>query len=144
MTKKLILLFGLLLGANKAFSQLTVDFHQSNLPFIGFNYEFNDKYGPALRFGIDNYIENLSLEGVFFYQFFDKENYEFYGGAGLRVNALAGIVIPVGLNVFPFDKKNFGVHIEIAPIADLEHNEGLLIRGSWGIRYRFLKAKNDQ
>ena len=71
---------------------------------------------------------------------FNEENYEFYVGLGAKFNSFDGLVIPVGLNIFPFSSKNFGFHIELSPII-LGDNE--LLRGSWGIRYRFLSRQID-
>ncbi len=46
-----------------------------------------------------------------------------------------GVVIPVGLNIYPFTNKKFGFHIEAAPVI----GEDFILRDSWGIRYRFRK-----
>ncbi len=64
-----------------------------------------------------------------------NETVNVYAGIGGRVGNFEGLVIPVGLNIYPFDKKNFGFQIELAPIL----TEESLLRGSGGIRYRFLK-----
>ncbi len=115
------------------FAQLGVAFHQSNIPFIGINYEINGLLRPEIRIGTDNYFDDTSIEAIITYDIFDKDNYEFYAGIGGRVNNFSGVVIPVGLNIYPFTFKNFGFHIELAPIiGDLA-----ILRGSWGIRYRF-------
>jgi hypothetical protein len=42
-------------------------------------------------------------------------------------------VVPIGVNIYPFSNKNFGFHIELAPIIGWDD----VLRGSWGIRYRF-------
>lgn len=108
------------------FAQLGVSFHQSNLPFIGVNYEIKNKIRPEVRVGIDNFFENLSVEGVVTYDLIKKEEYEFYAGLGVRINSFTGAVIPVGVNVYPFSTKQFGFHIELAPII----GEDALLRGS--------------
>lgn len=122
------------------FAQFGISFHQSNLPFAGFNYEFKNRIRPEVRIGVDNYSEDLSLEGIVTYDFVEKEDYEFYAGLGVRTNgAFTGVVIPVGINIYPLPVKQFGFHIEFAPlIADGTS----VLRGSWGIRYRF--KSNDQ
>jgi len=56
-----------------------------------------------------------------------------YAGLGGRIRILEGIVVPVSLNIYPFENKSFGFQIELAPIL----RESSLLRGSWGIRYRF-------
>lgn len=132
--KKITLTFLILFPA-LSFCQLGISFHQSNLPFIGINYEIKDRIRPELRIGTDNYFSDISVEGVITYDMIQKNDYEFYAGIGARVNSLAGIVIPIGLNIFPFTEKQFGFHIELSPII----GDDSVIRGSWGIRYRFRK-----
>jgi hypothetical protein len=132
--KKLIII--LLFISNAAFAQFGVSAHQSELPFVGFYYEINDHIRPELRLGTDNYLEDISIELVATYDIINKEDYEFYAGAGARFNIFEGMVIPVGLNIFPFESKSFGFQIELSPI--LFGDSGDLLRGSWGIRYRFL------
>ncbi|MFC3416491.1 hypothetical protein [Algoriphagus hitonicola] len=120
-----------------AFSQTTVSFHQSNLPFIGVNTQLGERWIPELRVGTDNFVENLSLELVGNYMVKSDEDKQIYVGLGARVNFLDGLVVPLGINYYPFAKKDFGFHMEAAPIIAV--NDGLLLRGSFGIRYRFLK-----
>lgn len=123
----------ILLGSNVSFGQLGISFHQSNLPFIGVNYEIKDRFITEIRIGTDNFFESSSVEGAVMYKILRKADFDFYGGLGARINGFAGVVIPIGLNIYPFQTKNFGFHIEAAPIV----GESSLLRGSWGIRYRF-------
>jgi hypothetical protein len=134
--KKLTLIF--LLASNVAFAQFGVNIHQSEIPFVGLNYEFSEHWRPEVRFGTDNYFEYVSIELIASYDILNTKDYEVYAGAGARFNLLEGIVIPVGLNVFPFATKSFGFHIELSPIISFDDSS--LLRGSWGIRYRFLKS----
>lgn len=127
----------LLLMPAIGFSQAGISFHQSNLPFVGFNYEFKSKLRPEIRVGTDNYFDALSVEGVLTYDFARREEYDLYGGVGLRLNGFAGVVVPLGINVYPFTAKQFGFHVELAPIV----GEESILRGSWGIRYRFKKKE---
>ncbi|MCE7055339.1 hypothetical protein LZF95_11695 [Algoriphagus sp. AGSA1] len=131
----LIALFGLFSFAS--FSQTTIVFHQSNLPFVGVNYQFGERFIPEFRLGTDSYLESMSAELVANYIFKKNDRFEFYGGGGLRVGSFDGIVIPVGLNIYPFEQKDFGFHIEGAPIIGF--NDDSLFRGSFGLRYRFSK-----
>jgi hypothetical protein len=132
--KKLTIIF--LLTSNAVFAQFGVSAHQSDIPFVGFNYEFSQHLRPELRIGTDNYFELVSIELVATYDILDEEDYEFYAGAGARFNLYGGMVVPVGLNIFPFSNKSFGFHIELSPIISFDDES--LLRGSWGIRYRFL------
>ena len=134
MFKKLLFVLCFSFFASTSYSQLGVGYHHSNLPFIGINYEIGERFSPELRIGTDQYISNLSVEAVVNYKFIIREDYDFYGGIGYRVNAFEGIVAPIGLNFYPFEEKKFGFHIEAAPII----LESTILRGSFGIRYRFL------
>ncbi|MBN7802352.1 hypothetical protein J0A67_15880 [Algoriphagus aestuariicola] len=136
MKKSLLIACFMLLSA-AAFSQTTVAFHQSNLPFIGVNHQFGEKWIPELRIGTDNYVEDLGFELIGNYMLKSEESTQIYIGAGIRANLLDGAVITSGINYFPFNRKDFGFHIEAAPIISFD--EGALFRGSFGIRYRFLK-----
>jgi len=133
--KKLILLafFGFISTAS--FAQWTVSYHQSNLPFIGVNKQIAEKWLPEFRVGTDQYFEDLSLELDVNYIFKRTDRFEFYGGLGGRVGNFEGLVIPAGLNIYPFEQKDFGFHIEGAAIVG---GSGIA-RGSFGVRYRFLK-----
>lgn len=127
------LLLLIIMSSFSAEAQFGISYHQSSIPFVGFNYEIKDRFLPELRIGTDNFMEDLSAELVITYQFINKEDVEFYGGLGGRINTYEGLAIPIGLNVYPFEEKKFGFHIEIAPLI----GEDQILRGSWGIRYRF-------
>ena len=135
MFKKLLFLLISFLFISNSYAQVNIGFHQSNLPFIGVGYEVSEKFYPELRLGTDQFIDDISLEAVLTYKFLNKEDYDFYAGLGYRVVDYDGLVIPIGFNFYPFNKKKFGFHIEAAPIA----GENGILRGSFGIRYRFLK-----
>lgn len=110
--------------------QLGISFHQSNLLFIGINYEITNKIRTELRVGTDNYFEAIFVEGIITYDLLKKEEYEFYAGLGVRANGFTGLVIPIGINIYPLTTKQFGFHIELSPIV----GDNNLLRGSWGIR----------
>ena len=122
-----------------AFGQLGISFHQSNLPFVGINYELKNKLRPEIRLGTDNFFEAMAIEGVLIYDLSKKEDYDLYAGVGVRVNGFTGVVIPLGINIYPLTTKQFGFHIELAPII----GKSSLLRGSWGIRYRFKRKVID-
>jgi hypothetical protein len=121
-----------------AFAQFGVNFHQSNLPFVGLNYEIKNRFRPELRIGTDNYFDETTLEAVVTYDLAEKEDYEVYAGVGGRINKFEGVVFPVGVNVYPLSAKQFGFQIELAPII----GETSVLRGSWGIRYRFRRGSS--
>lgn len=132
-TLKYIAVLSFLFLSNNSFAQIGVSFNQSNLPFVGISYEINKKFLPELRIGTDNYINDTSLELVVNYIFKRDEKVNIYAGLGGRLGFFEGLVVPVGLNIYPFENKNFGFQIELAPIF----TEVNLLRGSGGIRYRF-------
>ncbi|MEB2778876.1 hypothetical protein U3A58_00615 [Algoriphagus sp. C2-6-M1] len=133
--KKTLLLAILGLFSMTVFSQTTITFHQSNLPFIGVNYQFGERFIPEFRVGTDTYFEDFSAELAANYIFKKTDRYEFYAGVGGRVGTFSGVVVPIGLNIYPFEEKDFGFHIEGAGIV----GELSLFRGSFGLRYRFAK-----
>ncbi len=132
-TFRFIVVLSIFFISNNSFAQIGVSFHQSNLPFVGISYEINNRFIPELRIGTDNYFEDTSLELAVNYIFKRTESVDVYAGLGGRVGFFEGLVVPVGLNIYPFESKNFGFQIELAPII----TEVSLLRGSVGIRYRF-------
>src|SRR6056297_2374290 len=113
MKKYLFIAFFALAGLS-ASAQFGVSYHQSSIPNLGFNFEYQDRYFAELRFGPNQYFEDLALELTANYIFLTTEEYDFYGGIGGRTTRLSGLVIPAGVNIYPFDNKNFGFHIEAA------------------------------
>lgn len=132
-TFKFIVVLTFFFISNSSFAQMGVSFHQSNMPFVGISYEIDNKFLPELRIGTDNYFEDSSLELAGNYIFKRNEIFNAYAGLGGRVGFFEGLVVPMGLNIYPFESKNFGFQMELAPIV----GEVSLLRGSWGIRYRF-------
>ncbi|MBT33970.1 hypothetical protein [Chondrinema litorale] len=118
------------------FSQPSISYHQSNLPFVGINYEIKERLKPELRLGTNYLFEDITVEIDISYDIANKEDYEIYVGGGfLTSDHTDGIVIPIGTAFYPFNEKKFGFHLELAPII----GDNNILRGSWGIRYRFLK-----
>lgn len=144
--KKILIIFLLVTSISvPAFSQLSVGYHQSALPFAEVAYEINEKIVPSARLGMNTEFGDLVLELAGLYQFSEKDDYEIYAGAGLRfgygltTDDGLFIVLPVGVNFFPFPRKGFGFHIEAAPML----GEDSVLRGSFGIRYRFNKQEDN-
>ncbi|TXE14578.1 hypothetical protein [Algoriphagus aquimarinus] len=133
--KKLLFLFFFLGSVTLAQAQWTTAFHISNRPFAAVNKQLGEKWLPEFRVDVDNSFEYTGLELVVNYLFIQNDTYQFYGGLGARVNYFSGIVIPAGLNIYPFENKNFGFQMELSGIV----GELSYLRGSTGIRYRFNK-----
>jgi hypothetical protein len=114
-------------------AQLGIDFHQSNLPFIGLTYDLKERFLTEFRISTDVEISSVSPELIFAYKIARTETFNFYAGIGARANVFYGAVIPIGVALYPFENKQFGFQIEAAPLI----GEVGILRGSWGIRYRF-------
>lgn len=126
----------MLLGALQAHAQWGVSYHQSSIPFVGINYTFSERFMPELRLGTDRYFDDFTLEPTISYQYVQREEYQLYAGLGvLLTDYTAGVVIPVGVLIYPFENKKFGFHMEVTPIV-MDYS---IFRSSWGIRYRFLQ-----
>ncbi len=118
-----------------AHAQFGVSIHQSNLPLAGINYEIRGRLLPELRVGTDNFFYDTTLEFTVSYIFKKTEQINAYVGLGVRSQIFEGTVVPIGMNIYPFEKKNFGFQMELAALV----SEESLLRGSWGIRYRFIR-----
>ncbi|MBN3581537.1 hypothetical protein JYB64_04010 [Algoriphagus aestuarii] len=134
--KKSFLVICFCLLSSLTFAQWTVSYHQSSfLPFVGVNKQFGERFIPEFRLGTNDFLSDFDVELVANLILAKKESFEFYGGIGPHIGDIDGVVIPIGLNVYPFAKKDFGFQMEIAPmIGSFDW-----LRGSIGIRYRFLK-----
>jgi hypothetical protein len=133
--KRILFFLFFALISSASYAQWTVSYHQSNLPFLAVNRQFGEKLLPEFRVGTDQYFGDLSFELVANYILKKTDRFEFYGGLGGRVGNFEGVVVPAGLNIYPFEQKDFGFHIEGAAIVGGSE----VARGSFGIRYRFLK-----
>jgi hypothetical protein len=133
MKKYGILAVFLCLLHTKSFGQLGIDFHQSGIPFIGLTYDLKERFLTELRISTDIELTNISPEFIFAYKIARTETLNFYAGLGARANVFYGLVVPVGFALYPFENKQFGFQIEMAPLI----GEEMILRGSWGIRYRF-------
>jgi len=119
---------------SQAKAQFGFAYYQSHLSYAGFNYQIGERWLPEVRMGVNTDFGDFSPEVVANYLFVSKENHKCYAGIGARGNVDQGIVVPVGLIMYPFENKQFGFHSELALIVENRNN---IIRGSWGIRYRF-------
>ncbi|MFK7953305.1 MAG: hypothetical protein AB8B73_10710 [Ekhidna sp.] len=116
-------------------AQFGVSYHQSVLSFFGANYTFKEKIFTELRFGSNIEIDDTYAELIATYIVKKESDYNVYIGIGATSIFDGGGVLPLGINIYPFEKKNFGFQTEVSYIT---FDEGI-IRGSVGIRYRFLE-----
>lgn len=131
---KALFTFLLIFVLNSAFAQWGVAFYQSHFSHAGVNYPIGKKWLPEFRVGLNTDLDNISPEVLINYLFIKKASHQFYAGFGGRAQIDEGLVLPVGLNIYPFEDNNFGFHTEIAIIKTYEN---AILRGFWGIRYRF-------
>ncbi|MFI8380515.1 hypothetical protein [Leeuwenhoekiella sp. NPDC079379] len=135
-TKKLI--FTLILGIifSNSYSQISASFYQNESNSkIAIGYEFNDKLWTDFRLYSGTNIENITPEIVLNYNLVKKEKYETYIGAGIVLNNINGIVIPIGIGIKPFESlKKLSFNIELNPLYEIDF-EDVFIRGFIGIRY---------
>jgi len=135
-TKKLI--FTLILGITffNSYSQISASFYQNESNSkIAIGYEFNDKLWTDFRLYSGTNIENITPEIVLNYNFLKKKKYETYIGAGIILNNINGIIIPIGIGIKPFENlKNLSLNIELNPLYEIDFGD-VFIRGFIGIRY---------
>ena len=135
-TKKLI--FTLILGIIffNSYSQISASFYQNESNSkIAIGYEFNNKLWTDFRLYSGTNIENITPEIVLNYNFVKKEKYETYIGAGIVLNNINGIIIPIGIGIKPFENlKNLSLNIELNPLYEIDF-EDVFIRGFIGIKY---------
>ncbi|MCM0042662.1 MAG: hypothetical protein NBV61_07835 [Algoriphagus sp.] len=143
---KIIISMIIFLAPSIAFGQFGVNYNQSKLPFVGLSFEIKDRFKPEVRFGTDNYFENITIESILSYDIINNDDYEFYGGFGVRIlnsntipepleslGFVPDFVIPLGFVFYPLTSKNFGFQMELAPLIGVSN----ILRGSLGIRYKF-------
>lgn len=120
-------------------AQFGVSYHllHSNLSL---SYQINDKFIPEVRISTNQLLESLDLEAAFSYIFYHDNLVDTYVGAGISTESNTYLMVPFGLNIYPFEKKNFGFLLEVSPML----GESAYLRGDIGIRYRFMNvAKED-
>jgi len=130
--KKLLLAIAFLFISTSGFCQWGVEFLASNLPQLTVNYEINERIRPSVSLGTDTFLEDLSIELTATYDILDRSEFEVYVGAGARFNNFSGLVIPAGVNVYPFETDRVGFKIEVAPII----GDDAILRGGAGLRIR--------
>ncbi|WNB16978.1 hypothetical protein [Marivirga arenosa] len=128
-----------------AYSQSIVSYHQSpNGGQAAYAYEFNERFRPEIRLYPNTAIEDFLVKLMFNYDLIDKENHEFYSGISLLGSTVGGATfgLAVGINIYPFENKNFGFLMEFSPNIPLDEAGTPYFSGSWGIRYRLQKSKD--
>lgn len=117
-----------------ASAQFGVSYHASALSFAGVNYTYKSAITGELRLSTDINADDAYYEFVGVYNLSrKKEEYDTYIGLGGNTSNDGSLVIPLGINVYPFEQKAFGFHTEVSYFFGEE-----IIRGTLGFRYRFI------
>ncbi|MCU0441224.1 MAG: hypothetical protein MUE96_02410 [Bacteroidia bacterium] len=130
-------------------AQLGTTFYQSpGFLTAGLMYEYNNFVRPEIRIGstIGSFSSTNVFELLVNIDIVNKADYEFYAGAGLIAagfnertginQAILALSVPVGFNIYPFENKQFGLHIDVSTFV---FNETFDFLPRWGIRYKFRK-----
>lgn len=136
-TFPLLILFVLLAGAVHA--QLGVSLNTGSLSFAEVNYEWNRRILVGVRMDTEAYLESAGPEAIAAYVIRAQPWADAYVGLGYKTQSLNGPLIPMGLNVYPFDYPQLGLSMELAVL----YPEALVLRSTIGLRYRFIKQKDN-
>ncbi len=128
-----ILLFTLI--ANKGFSQTSISYYNSSDSKVGLAHNFTDNLWGEARVAVT--FEDFNTDFVLCYNAFEINNYNLYLGLGAQINDDSGLIIPIGVQVAPFEKfKELSLHVELQPIFTENDNK---LQSSIGLRYTFGK-----
>lgn len=120
-------------------AQIGVSYQFSEVhPNISVSYGAKNQWWGELRLSADVDISNFSPEILGLYNFIKKESADFYGGVGLKVNLIPGPMAVTGINIYPFENKQFGFLAEIGFMYNTD-NDNSILRGLGGFRYIFNK-----
>jgi len=122
-----------------------LSFHYSLDTKLGLYADIHDRVVLELRVIDFSLLLDTPFELYGFYKIINKNNYELYSGLGYGFSAFEsyfGIIGAVGVNLYPFENKKLGFHIELNPIKG--DFSPLIIRGSWGMRYTFDWSEEEQ
>ncbi|NQU88249.1 MAG: hypothetical protein HQ541_21080 [Mariniphaga sp.] len=134
--KMLVLLAIIFMINNSSFSQVSISYYNSNHSKIGLGYDFSNRLWSEFRIYDSHYFMDFTPELVFCYDIIKKEKHSVYAGVGGILHIYNGIVIPIGTQIYLFEKnRRFSLHIEFQPTIDFEN--GIIYQSSLGIRYRF-------
>lgn len=106
---------------------------------VGVLYEFDKVMRPEIRFGSDRgfFTSSNIIQVNLCYDIVNKTDYEFYAGLGLIfLESSGGWVVPIGFNIYPFENKQMGLHIEASTFLDGIYTS---IIPTWGFRYKLSK-----
>lgn len=130
----------LTLIATKGFSQTSLAYYNSSDSKISLAQNFTEKLWGEVRIALT--FEDFNTDFVLCYNVFEVNNYNFYLGLGAQMRDDSGLIIPIGVQVAPFEKfKELSLHVELQPTFLEDEN---LLHSSIGIRYTFGKSKSNE
>jgi hypothetical protein len=139
-TLKMIPVLLFFLSSQNIFSQVAVSNY--SIYSAGISTDNNKKISGELKLFLNTEYEDIGLEPTVFFNFPQKEFYQFSIGLGVNTSAFEDsdivnvITVPFQLEVNPLtDVKNLSILTELAP--QIGENAG--VRLLWGIRYTFRK-----
>lgn len=140
---KISLVLAVLMLINKAgFSQLHVSVETLSQNKVGLGYSFSDRLWTELRFYEAFQFSDFTPEMVFCVNLVKKEYHAVYLGVGGVINYYTGLTVPVGTQIFPFEKnKNLSLNIEFQTILGFGSGD-LAFQTQFGLKYRFGKKCN--
>lgn len=128
----------LTLIANKGFSQTSLAYYNSSDSKISLAQTFTEKLWGEVRVAVT--FEDFNTDFVLCYNAFEVNDYNFYLGLGAQVRNDSGLIIPIGVQVAPFEKfKELSLQVEIQPVFT---DYDTMLHSSIGIRYTFGKTKS--
>jgi hypothetical protein len=143
MNKLLKITFVLLLftlTANNSFSQTSISYYNSSDSKIGLAHNFTEKLWGEARVAVT--FEDFNNDFVLCYNAFKINNYNLYLGLGAQINDDSGLIVPIGVQVTPFEKfKELSLHVELQTIFT---DKDTKLQSSIGLRYIFGKSKSNK
>jgi hypothetical protein len=132
-----VTLFVVLLSV-KSNAQFNLSFlTNSENSLLGVGYSFNEKLSTDLRVYSTTSFSDATIQALLKYNFVRKEDYSVYVSAGMILNRINAVVVPIGVEFKPFkDYQKVSFFIEAQPYYELDLSEAF-ISGFGGLRYSF-------
>jgi hypothetical protein len=144
-TKKAFILFFTLLISHISYSQFHVAFKFSSINKIGLGYSFSDRLWTEFSIYDGYYSGDFSFtpEIVFCYNLVKKEKHDIYVGLGGIINHYTGVTLPIGTQIYPFEKfRRLSINAELHPILNVNnYGQYLIFQANCGFRYCFRDNK---
>ncbi len=135
--KASLLLFGFMFMALCSSAQMSVS--ANLLHEFSIDYKFQDRFRVELGLWPGKF-DASKLKPMFKAELLKKDQFDGYVGFGLLgLDPVDLIHIPVGMDFYPLQKKNFSIVLELINEFGSDYN----IAGNIGVRYRFADFKKN-